>query len=273
MEKGTTRPETDKTEVAALDKAIRVLEYLAKVDGDISLGKLAACLNIPKTTLLRLLTTLGSHGMVQQDPFTKNYRLGWALIYMGGAAAKLFDLSKIIRPYLERLSEETGESASLVRLRKNFAVYVDRVSSNSIIRGGLGVGAELQLHVSAAGKMLLSGLPDEAIRRQIGRQPLSRHTERTITDPERIFEEIVQARQRGYAMDDEEGELGARCVAAPITDWNGEVIAALSITGPISRMTTERMPQYIHTVCRIAKEASDKLKSYGGVGSLTTEVY
>ena len=83
----------------------------------------------------------------------------------------------------------------------------------------------------------------------------------------------MQARQRGYAMDDEEGELGARCVAAPITDWNGEVIAALSITGPISRMTTERMPQYIHMVCRIAKEASDKLKSYGGVGSLTTEVY
>ncbi|MEA5060776.1 MAG: IclR family transcriptional regulator [Clostridia bacterium] len=260
------RPEAEKNEVASLDKAIRTLEYLAQIDGDISLSKLATCLNIPKTTLLRLLNTLGSHGMVQQDPITKNYRLGWALIYMGGAAAKLFDLSKITHPYLERLSQETGESASLVRLRKNYAVYVDRVSSNNIIRGGLGVGAELELHVSAAGKMLLSTLPDDDIRRFFKRYPLTVHTEKTITSLDAICAEIVRVRKQGYAMDDEEGEIGARCIAAPITDWAGNITAALSITGPTNRLSTEKIPYYIETVCRIAREASDKLSSYGRTG-------
>lgn len=268
-----SRPETDKSEVASLDKAIRTLECLAQIDGDISLGKLAAYLNIPKTTLLRLLNTMSGHGMVQQDPVTRNYRLGWALIYMGSAAAKLFDLSKIIRPFLERLSQETGESASLVRLRKNYAVYVDRVSSNNIIRGGLGVGAELELHVSAAGKMLLSGLPDEDIRRLFKKHPLTRHTEKTITDPNGIFEEILNTRRRGFAMDDEEGELGARCIAAPITDWNGDIIAALSITGPISRLSTEKMPRYIETVRRTALEASDKLRSFGRADDIGKALY
>lgn len=264
MNKEVSKPEPDKGEVAALDKAIRILEYLSKIDGDISLSRLSVCLNIPKTTLLRLLNTLSSHSMVKQDPVTKNYRLGWALIYMGAAASKLFDLSMLVRPFLERLSLETGESSSLVRLRKNYAVYVDRVSSSSIIRGGLGIGAELELHASAAGKVLISGMPDEAIQQLIGECPLSKHTENTITDPLEILAQVLQVRKNGYALDDEEGELGARCIAAPIMDWNGDIIAALSITGPISRITTERIPDYIRIVCQIAREASDKLQAYGG---------
>lgn len=262
-------PQTDRAEVASLDKAIRVLEYLAQIDGDISLGKLAGSMDMPKTTLLRLLTTLASHGMVQQDHETKNYRLGWALIYLGAAAAQTFDLSKLLRPFLERLSQETGESASLVRLRKNYAVYVDRVSSNNIIRGGLGVGAELELHVSAAGKMLLSGLPDEDIRRLFKKYPLTKHTEKTIVNPNEIYEEVLRTRSRGYAMDDEEGELGARCIAAPVVDWKGEIIAAFSITGPTSRLSTDKIPQYIEIVCRTAREASDKLRSYGRAGGIS----
>ncbi|HWR19365.1 MAG TPA: IclR family transcriptional regulator [Clostridia bacterium] len=250
----------DKSEVTSLDKAIQILQYLTQLDKDISLKDLSAGVNMPKATLIRLLTTMKRHGLIQQDVATKNYRLGWALIYMGTAASRLFDLPKIIHPYLERLSRESGESASLVQFQRDSAVYVDQVSCTNLIRSGLGVGAQLQIHLSAAGKILISDMPDEAIRKFIKRNPLIKRTEKTITSEEAFLREIHSVRENGYALDDEEGEIGGRCIAAPIRDWNDNILASISITGPSSRVHKETMPRLIELVCEVASMASDELK-------------
>ncbi|HWS29432.1 MAG TPA: IclR family transcriptional regulator [Clostridia bacterium] len=249
----------DKSEVASLEKAMQVLEYLAQLDDVISLKDLSAGLKMPKTTLSRLLTTMKRHGFIQQDAVTRNYRLGWALIHLGTAASRMFDLPKIIHPYLERLSRESGESASLVQLQRDSAVYVDQVSCTNLIRSGLGVGAQLQIHLSAAGKILVSDMPDEAIRQLIKRNPLVKRTEKTITSEETFMREIGRVRENGYALDDEEGEIGGRCIAAPLRDWNNNILASISITGPSSRIHQETLPRLIALVCEVSNEASAEL--------------
>ena len=244
-----------------------MLEYLSQLHEDIGLKDLAAAMGLPKTTLLRILTTLKSHGMVQQDPLSKNYQLGWALIYMGAAASRVYSLPKTIRPFLEQLSKETGEGASLVQFQRDCAVYVDQVSGNNIIGSGLSIGAQLPIHLSAAGKVLISNMPEKEILSLIGRKPLERRTEKTITDPHEFVKEVERVRNLGYALDDEEGEIGGRCVAAPIRDWNQQIVAAISVTGPTGRVTRERLPQLIECVRAAAREASDALVP-GGTGRL-----
>lgn len=246
----------DKSEVASLEKAMQVLEYLAHLDDAVSLKELSAALNMPKTTIIRLLTTMKRHGFIQQDMATRNYRLGWALIHLGTMASRVFDLSKTIHPYLERLARESGESASLVQLQRDSAVYVDQVSCTNLIRSGLGVGAQLQIHLSASGKILVSDMPDETIRQLIKRTPLVRRTEKTITSEEAFMDEISRVRENGYALDDEEGEIGGRCIAAPVRDWNNNILASISITGPSSRIHQDTLPRLIALVCEVSREAS-----------------
>lgn len=246
----------EKTEVASLDKAFRILNCLAQADGQVSLAVLSKQMGIPKSTLIRLLATMRSYGLVMQDSNTKQYCLGWALIYMGQAAAKSFDAIKAIRPFLERLAAETGETASLTMRRRNRVVYVDQVSGSSMIRSVPSIGAELYMHASASGKIILGGLSEELYNQTMADYALAKLTDKTIVDREQFRKEVQKAHELGYALDDEEGEPGCRCIAAPITNWHGEIIAALSITGPTTRIRPEDIPHIAETVCRIAREAS-----------------
>jgi IclR family acetate operon transcriptional repressor len=257
------RGEKKQPSVRALDKALGVLEILSQIDGDIDLGVLAGQVRLPKSTLLRLLTTLRRHDFVQQDPLTRRYRLGWALIYLGRAASKVFDLAKIVRPHLELLAAETGETASLVQLGGNRAVYVDQVASNSMIRGVPQIGASLELHCTASGKILLSSLREERIDQLLRESPLQKRTEKTITDPGELKEELQRIHRLGYALDDEEMEIGGRCIAAPVTDRDGHVVAAFSITGPTSRIKQKDIPHLAEVLCRAAGDASRALGAVG----------
>jgi len=245
--------------VRSLDKALRVLELLAQERKDIDLGSLANQAGLPKSTLVRLLSTLRAHGIVQQDPGTRRYRLGWALVRLGKAAERQFALPLIIHPFLEQLSRETGETASLaVRIGKH-AFYIDQALSQNIIRGAPPIGTALDLHCTAVGKMLLSSLEDKEVEQLISECSLPQHTEKTITNTSRLRKELTITRSRGYAIDDEEAERGGRCIAAPVRDGDGRVLAAISITAPTSRLTMDRIPEYVEIVCSIAAQASQAL--------------
>jgi len=222
--------------VRALDKALNIIEHLSKLDRDIDLATLTQEMKMPKTTLLRLLNTLKKHNFVQQDEQSKRYRLGWALIYLGQAANRAFDLVEFVHPYLEKLSRESGETANLVFLDGNHAVYVDQVVSANIIRGVPSAGAPLGLHCTAAGKVLLSCLPDDQVEKILSAVDLPSLTANTITDPTELRRELEQARGRGYALDDEETEIGGRCLAAPIRNKKSSVVAAISVIGPVNRI-------------------------------------
>ena len=251
--------ERKENSVQVLEKALTVLEHLSRIDGDIDLSSLAHALSLPKTTLLRLLATLKRHHIVQQDEQSRRFRLGWALIHLGEAAGRAFNLAGLAHPHLERLAAQSGETANLILLDGEHAMYVDQVVSPSIIRGVPAVGTPLGLHCTAAGKVLLGFLPEQESAELIRRMRLKRLTEKTITDPARLRAELERVRRQGYAVDGEETELGGCCVAAPIRDRQGKVMAAVSIMGPTHRVNPGSIPRLARIVMSTAAEISQKL--------------
>jgi DNA-binding IclR family transcriptional regulator len=251
--------DTKQRSVSALDKALNVLDRMSRSEADIDLGSLARELRLPKSTLLRLLTTLKRHNLVHQDERTRRFRLGWALIYLGRAANRAFSLVELVHPFLDRLSRQTGETANLVLLERNHAVYVDQVVSESIIRGAPPVAAQLGLHCTAAGKVLLAFQPSDRLEQILAQIRLEELTAKTITDPDHLRQALRRARRQGYAVDDEESEVGGSCVAAPLRDRDGRVIAAISVVGPSSRFTRTTIPLHIRSVLLATAEISRRL--------------
>jgi DNA-binding IclR family transcriptional regulator len=247
--------------VRVLDKAFKVLHALSLAERDIDLGALAGQTGLPKSTLVRLLHTMKLHNVVQQDGKTRRYRLGWGLIHLGKAAERQFDLERVVLPHLEQLAKETGETASFAVLEGNRAVYLAQVLTDSIIRGVPPIGAELELHCTAVGKVLLTAFTDEQFAQLIREHGLPRSTDRTIVNSEQLRKEVAKVADRGYALDDEEAEPGGRCIAAPILNEGDEVIAAISITGPTSRIQVERVEEYAVVVKRIAVRVGEALRT------------
>jgi len=247
-------------ETTSLVKAIHILDYLAKCGGYVSVNSMSKDLNISKPTLVRQLSTFKAYGFVTQDPETKQYALGLALISIGDAARQIFDLPRNIHPCLEKLAHETGESVSLMVLRNGRAVNIDHIlSPRSLIGGIQGIGTELILHISASGKLLLSSLPDQEIDAYIDSGPLLKKTKNTITTPEALWRELRDIRKKGYSLDDEEYEIGCRSLSAPIHNQSGNIIAAVSISAPSVRLNDEALPHLISVVTNIAEEASIRI--------------
>ncbi|MEA3356799.1 MAG: IclR family transcriptional regulator [Candidatus Bipolaricaulota bacterium] len=253
--------EADKPLVRSLDKALKVLELLAQLGEEVDLGDLANQAGLPKSTLVRLLRTLQLHNFVQQDPNTRRYRLGWGLIHLGKAAERQFSLALVVHPFLEQLVQETGETASVAILDGNHAVYLDQVTSRSIIRGVPPVGSKLGLHCTAVGKVLLSAFSEGQLDRLVGMHGLPRLTENTIVNATRLRKELARTRKLGYAIDDEEAEPGGRCIAAPIKYGDETIKAAVSITGPANRICIDCIEDYAQIVCRVAEQISGALSS------------
>ena len=169
------------------------------------------------------------------------------------------DLAREIHPFLVELSEKTGETASLSMLEGDHAVYIDQVVSKSMIRGQPRIGLHLGLHCNSGGKLLLSGLPDHKIEEFITSHTLEKKTDKTITDSQKLRREIQKIREQGYATDDEEVEPGGRCVAAPLMDKNGRIIAAISVMGPTTRIRQKDFPKFAQVVKEEVMKASQSL--------------
>jgi len=236
--------------VRALDKALNILEEMSHVDGDIDLASLAKKMVMPKSTLLRLLSTMRHHNLIRQDENTKRFSLGLGLVALGRAAENNFDLVKRVRPFLLELSERTGETSSLLIMEGDHAVYVDQVTSKSIIRGQPRIGLRLDLYCSSGGKVLLSALDDKRIDALFRGKKLEQKTSKTIDDLEKLKKELQKVRDQGFAIDDEEVEIGGRCVAAPLRSKSGEIMAAISVMGPTTRIRQKD----IVSLARIVKE-------------------
>ena len=250
--------EKKESTVRALDKALQILEHLSHLAEEIDLATLAREIKIPKSTLLRLLNTLKNHNLIQQNHKSQKYQLGWALIYLGKVAGKYYTIPDIVHPFLEQLAQKTGETATLVILAEGYATYVDQVISTNMIRGVPPIGSKLELYCTSAGKVLLSALTDEELSGYLKTTAMEKKTEKTIVSPHDMVEEIRKVRRQGYATDDEETEIGGRCVAAPVMDKEGKIIAAISIIGPTSRTRKEdfgRLSLFVKESAALASSA------------------
>ncbi len=225
--------------VQSVDRAFHLLELMADEGGAVSLSQLAERSKLPLPTIHRLMRSLVSQGYVRQEP-SRRYALGPRLIRLGESANQL--IGSWAMPYLTQLVEEIGETANMAMLQGDSVVYVAQVPSPHFMRMFTEVGRRVLPHCTGVGKALLSALPDEQVRAILARTGMPAQTERTITSPDRLVAELGLIRRRGYAIDDGEQEPGVRCVAAAVPSQLAGT-AALSVSGPSSRVTRDRVDQ------------------------------
>jgi IclR family acetate operon transcriptional repressor len=233
--------------VRSLERAFELLEHLADAGGEMALSELTEVSGLPMPTIYRLMRTLVNRGYVRQEP-SKRYALGPRLIRLGDGASRL--LGTWARPVLAELVAAVGETANMAVLEGDEVVYVAQVPSRHSMRMFTEVGRRVQPHCTGVGKALLAQLPVETARSIMGRTGMPAHTPRTFTDPEALLAELVKVRQQGYALDDEEQELGVRCVAVPLT--GAQTPTALSVSGPSGRMTPQVVQQVVPLMHRAA---------------------
>ncbi|MBM9506994.1 IclR family transcriptional regulator [Streptomyces sp. KK5PA1] len=232
--------------VQSLERAFDLLERMADAGGEVGLSELSASSGLPLPTIHRLVRTLVAAGYVRQQP-NRRYALGPRLIRLGESASRL--LGTWARPYLAELVEATGETANMALLDGDEAVYVAQVPSRHSMRMFTEVGRRVLPHSTGVGKALLALLPPQEVRALLLRTGMPAATERTITDPDRFLAELDRVRELGYAMDDNEQEIGVRCLAVPVPD--SPTAAAISISGPAGRVTeaaTDKIVPILHTV-------------------------
>ncbi len=225
--------------MSAVAKALQLLASFSVQERQLSLADLAVRTGIPRATAFRLLSTLEDEGfLVKEDG---EYRPGFKCFVLGGVAAASLDLRKEARPYLTALRNDTGETSQLAILDSWQIVYLDRVPSLQAVGYMTArTGAIFPSYCTALGKVMLAHQPEADVLGWAATQAFKAHTPNTITAADRLLDELRSIRDRGFSTDEQEREVGVRCIAAPVRDHDGEVVAAISVAGP-----AERMPQQL----------------------------
>jgi DNA-binding IclR family transcriptional regulator len=247
--------------VQSVERAMAILEELAKDKNGCGVTALSNALGLHKSTTHRLLVTLMNKGYVEKDIETDNYRLGIKILTLAGAVFERMDVRTIAKPYIQELSKRTNETVHLAILDHDEAFYIDKVESPRLngIRLHSQIGKRIPLHSTAVGKVLLSDLEKEKVVNLLKVKGMPKLTLNTIDNIEDYLLELEKVKSQGFAYDEIENEEGIRCVAAPIFDRKGKVVAAISISGAIIYATIERMPELTKEVVETAKEISRQL--------------
>jgi IclR family acetate operon transcriptional repressor len=240
-------------------RALTLLEALGDSRGEIGIADLSKRVGFHVSTAHRLLATLVAQGYVRQNPDTGRYGLGAKAFHLAESYLGQIDLRRVARPVLEQLSQETGETANLVILDGREALYLDKVESPQSLRIFSRIGRRAPLHCTAVGKVLLAWRPKAEQSALLGRGPFDGLTPRTITSLSHFRLELERVHEQGYALDLEECEAGANCIAAPVRNAQGRVEASLSVSGPSVRLTLKRMEELMPLMRRLAKEVSSQL--------------
>ncbi|MDH6125490.1 IclR family transcriptional regulator [Kitasatospora sp. GP82] len=254
-------PRVAESPVQSVDRAVTILELLA-ARGEAGVTEIAAELGVHKSTAFRLVATLEVRGLVEQPGERGKYRLGLGLVRLAGAATARLDLSQQSRPICERLAVDVAETINVAILDSDAAVNIDQVLGPSAVTTHNWVGQRTALHATSSGKVLLAHLPEAALERRLA-EPLTAYTRRTITDPRKLREQLGKVRADGFACTVEELETGLNAVAAPLFAYHGQVVAAVSASGPSYRLTERRIPEVAAVVRAAAEEISARLGYVG----------
>ncbi len=249
----------DNCTVQSVDKALRILELLEESPDGLILTDISRMLQVPKSTTFKILTTLLSRGYLCRADGSRRYSLGIRLFELGHQALGHVKEREGIHLLLQELSSKFNETAHFSVLRGSDVLYLDKVESRASLRMVTAVGTRRPAHCTATGKALLAWLTEPDIR-SIMSGEMTAFTPRTITDVERLLEDLACVRERGYAIDYEENEPGIVCIGAPVTSPDGNVVAAISVSGPTVRIGMEEVPIVAEAVVDTARRVS---RSYG----------
>jgi IclR family transcriptional regulator, acetate operon repressor len=257
----TTAPPAAKAggSVQSLMRALSILDALSENDEGLTLTALAKSVALPPSSAHRLLTTLQRQRFVRFESASMSWHIGVQAFVVGNAFARSRDVVALARPHMRRLMEKTGETVNLYVLNGDEAICMAQVQSPQMIRAISRPGGGVGMHRSAAGKAMLAHMSKNDVAEIIAKYGLSRSTPNTIVSLKRLHQELAKTRKRGFAVDDEEFALGLRCIAAPIFDEAGLAHAAVSIAGPVARITDERLPALGDVVAAIGLSVTAEL--------------
>jgi IclR family transcriptional regulator, KDG regulon repressor len=241
-------------EIQSLARGLRIVDYIVNADRPVTVTELATLLEVDKSTASRLVQTLQNYGYLQQDTNSRAYVVGKRLHTVGWQITNRYDLRETARPFLDQLAEATGECAHIGVYSAGKVVVTDDVQPDTSLLRVVGkTGRGIYLHNTAVGKGLLAHgdfpLPDD----------LPAVTDATITDPDALRRDLARVKACGYALDDEENEIGVRCIAAPVFDAVGSTIAAIGVSGPKVRISDDQIEVLGKAVCEAARRLSREL--------------
>lgn len=242
--------------VQSVDRALTILGILARL-GEAGVTEIAGELGVHKSTAFRLVATLESHGMVEQNDERGKYRLGVGVLRLAGATTARLDVVQEARPICRKLAADSGETVNIAVLSDRSALYLDQVAGQSALQSHNWVGQHIPLHATSNGKVLLSGLSPDEIDSRLPRLPS--YTAETVTTKAKLRRELSEVREQGYAVAVDELEVGLTAIAAPIRNAHGDVIASLSVSGPTFRLGEPRVKELIPVVQDAADEVSRRL--------------
>lgn len=256
-QRGRPRAFYEKTEqntIKSLDRALVVLSELARAE-TATLSELAQDLDQSPATVYRVLTTFAQHGIVQSDAGSQTWHIGPEAFLIGTAFLRRTSIVERSRPILRALMERTGETANLGVEKDGSVLFVSQVETHAPIRAFFPPGTLSPLHASGIGKVLLAQYSADRLAR-FARGGLERFTPHTRADLGALQQDMAQVRAQGYSVDDQERNLGMRCIAAPVFNAHGEVMAGLSVSGPTSRVSPDQVAGLAQAVIDAARSLS-----------------
>jgi IclR family acetate operon transcriptional repressor len=251
--------ETRNGGVQSVDRALQIIETLAEDDQGYRLSDLAIRAGLSTSTAHRLLTTLEKRRFVQFDRTKSRWHVGARSFTVGATFARRRNFTALAVPYLRKLRDQTRETANLAVVEDEFIIVLTRMESREIMRSLTKVGGRVAMVASGVGKAVLATYSDADVSAIIHRHGMPRLTEKSIVRPSDLFRELRTIRGQGYAVDDEEAQIGLRCVAAVVHNNCTEPLAAISVSGMTSRVTDERLPMIGRMVREVAAELTAAL--------------
>ena len=258
---------TETSPATAVERALNILEAAAQRREGLTNSEISRKLGIPKSSASYILRTLEKRGYLRREAETGRYRLGLKILSLGGDVQSNLDIADVALPFMRSLVERIHLTMHLAVLDQGEAVYVEKVEAPGFFKVNTWVGRRMFLHSTSVGKCLLAWLPKHDVEALVRQQGLKKRTPKTITTMTKLLAELEHAKQSGYAVDDEENSLGARCLGAPIFDTVGNVTAALGASGTLTQTDEAETPRIIDAIKETARRISRQIQKSGLTGA------
>lgn len=245
--------------VQSVDRALSILEVLADYNEGLGVTEISDKVGLHKSTVYRLLSTLSYKGYVSQDEENNRYTITMKLFELGNKKVENIDILTASKPYTKQLMKRVNETVHLVIMDGNEIVYIDKVEADNTIRMASTIGMRSPLYSTSVGKAILAQLPEDEVEKIWHSSKIQQLTQNTITELDDLKKELSKIRVQGYAVDNEENEIGIRCVGASIFNRHGEVEGAISVSGPTIRVTKDKVEEIAREVTKCAKNISGAL--------------
>jgi IclR family KDG regulon transcriptional repressor len=249
--------------IRAVDNALNLFEEFKGDRDELGVTELSNRLNLHKNRVFRILATLEARGYIEQNKATENYRLGVKSLELGQTFIKHMGLVRQAKPFLRAIVEKCNEMAYVGIIRQNSVIYLDVEEANQMIKVENLVGWRIPIHCTAIGKAQVAYSSEEELEKLGILEDMERFTPNTVIDRGEFLKHLKEVAKRGYALDNEEYNLGVRCVGVPLRDYTGRVVAGISVSGPSFRMTDEVLRKKIIPVVREAGRNVSKRLGFG----------